>query len=196
MGLFDSRRILVVDDEPSMHADFRRVLGEPVTALADERLDSIEATLFGSKPVSAKVRFDLTAAMQGDAALELARRAMEADSPFAVAFVDMRMPPGWDGLRTTKALWSLDPRLQVVICTAYADYSWDSALEQLDAKDRLLIVKKPFDPVEVWQAAVALSSKWRFAREMEDRITVLEQSLAQCEVALHARAQSPGPQRQ
>jgi two-component system NtrC family sensor kinase len=87
-----------------------------------------------------------------------------------MAFVDMRMPPGWDGVKRIERLWAADPRLQVVICTAYSDTSWEEVLQRLDARDRLLILKKPFDNIEERQLACGLYAKWRMAeREVDER---------------------------
>jgi DNA-binding NtrC family response regulator len=73
------------------------------------------------------------------------------------------MLPSWDGIGTTAQIWKIDPDLQVVICTAYSDYSWDEMLVKIGLSDRLVILKKPFDNVEVLQLANALTEKWRLA---------------------------------
>jgi signal transduction histidine kinase len=91
-----------------------------------------------------------------------------------MAFVDMRMPPGWDGVETIERLWQVDPRLQVVICTAYSDTSWEEVLDRLDARDRLLILKKPFDNIEVRQLASALTAKWEMTQQAALQIDNLE----------------------
>ena len=62
---------------------------------------------------------------------------LEQGRPFALAFIDMRMPPGWDGLETIEHLWTVDPDVQVVICTAYSDYSWSDMLTRLGRSDQL-----------------------------------------------------------
>ena len=95
-------------------------------------------------------------------------------SPYALAFVDMRMPPGWDGVETIQEIWKVDPRLQIVICTAHSDYSWDEVLGKLGVEDRLLILKKPFDNIEVAQLASALTTKWEMTRRAELKVSRLE----------------------
>jgi diguanylate cyclase (GGDEF)-like protein/PAS domain S-box-containing protein len=90
-----------------------------------------------------------------------------------MAFVDMRMPPGWDGVQTITKLWEVDPELQVVICTAYSDYSWEEILERLGVNDHLLLLKKPFDTAEVCQLACALTEKWHLARHAHLKLTQL-----------------------
>lgn len=165
MEQYFNRRVLVVDDEPAVHEDFIKVLSAPAV---DSHLESLEAQLFQREARASEPRgFEIVSARQGQEGVEIVRSAASSDRPFTVAFVDMRMPPGWDGLQTVKALWEVDPRVQVVFCTAYSPYSWPDVLQQLGGEDRLLIVKKPFDPIEVWQAATALSSKWALERRLE-----------------------------
>lgn len=160
-----NRRILLVDDNPSIHEDFRRLLAPPDTAASS--LDAEAEALFGgtkvpfvAEPRSAVLDFVLDSALQGQEALARVQDALAAEKPYALAFVDMRMPPGWDGLTTIAKLWEADARLQVVICTAYSDRSWDEIQRTLTARDRWLVLKKPFDKVEVLQLAQALTEKW------------------------------------
>jgi signal transduction histidine kinase len=118
--------------------------------------------------------FELRSALQGQEALELAVDARASGRPFALAFVDMRMPPGWDGLTTIRHLWEADPELQVVICTAYSDNTWDEICAALPQRDRWLILKKPFDKVEALQLATALTEKWSLSRMAKAQMTTLE----------------------
>jgi signal transduction histidine kinase/response regulator of citrate/malate metabolism/HPt (histidine-containing phosphotransfer) domain-containing protein len=151
-------RILIVDDNHAIHDDFRKIL-EVDKAEAD--FDAEEETMFGcpAKPVG-RSGFALDFASQGVEALNLVTRASGEGAPYAVVFMDVRMPPGWDGIETTARIWEVDPGLQVVICTAYADYSWEKIISRLGNSDRLLILKKPFDAIEVFQLAHALTTKW------------------------------------
>src|SRR5262249_6328919 len=107
-------------------------------------------------------------------ALEMVRQAAQQGRPYAMAFVDVRMPPGWDGIETIRHIWSEFPDLEVVICTAYSDYSWDDMVDQIGQSDRLLILKKPFDNVEVRQMACALTEKWRLERQARLKLDQLE----------------------
>jgi PAS domain S-box-containing protein len=95
-----------------------------------------------------------------------------------MAFVDVRMPPGWDGIETIAKIWDVYPDLQIVICTAYSDYSWDDMIAKVGQSDRLLILKKPFDNVEVLQLANALTEKWRLLQESKVKIEDLEVAVA------------------
>jgi anti-anti-sigma regulatory factor/ActR/RegA family two-component response regulator len=169
------RRILVIDDNEAIHRDFRKILG---VAPDDTRLDEIEAEIFGSiASVPTNRSFDVDVAFQGEEGLELVRSALGSGDPYALAFVDVRMPPGWDGIETLSRIWQADPMLQAVICTAYADYSFAEIHQRLPELGRYLILKKPADPIEVSQMAHALTEKWhQHARivEMNRRLSVEE----------------------
>jgi len=87
----------------------------------------------------------------------------------------VRMPPGWDGIETISRIWEADPDIQVVLCTAYSDYSWDEIAGRLGSTDRLVILKKPFDAVEVLQLASALTEKWALLQRVKSEFQNLEQ---------------------
>jgi two-component system, NtrC family, sensor kinase len=181
MNIAANRRILLVDDLPSIHEDFRKILCPP----ADESdLGADEALLFGEPSSAASVRFEMDSAFQGIEALEKVRTSLLAANPYAMAFLDMRMPPGWDGVETAERLWEADPRLQIVFCTAFSDHSWSDVLNRLDARDRLLILKKPFDTIEAYQFASALTAKWEMTQQAAFKMSSLEEAVAQRTSAL------------
>jgi diguanylate cyclase (GGDEF)-like protein/PAS domain S-box-containing protein len=170
-----NRRVLLVDDLPAIHDDFRKVLA-PAAPPADLAED--EALLFGAPlPASQGLVFEMDSAFQGAEALAKVRAARAAGTPYAMAFIDVRMPPGWDGIETVERLWEEDPELQVVLCTAYSDHSWPAVLARLNVRDRLLILKKPFDPIEVYQFASALTTKWNLSRLAAFEMDRLEQAV-------------------
>jgi diguanylate cyclase len=172
------RRIIVIDDNSQIHDDFRKTL---TGSQAPAALNDLEAAIF-DEPVAkpdVNLAFELEHATQGRDGFRMVEKAIEAGNPFSVAFVDMRMPPGWDGVETVENLWRADPDLQVVICTAYADYSWEEISARLGFTDQLLILKKPFDSMEVRQIAAALSEKWRLARQARLRMDELERMVAE-----------------
>jgi diguanylate cyclase len=166
-------RILVIDDNPAIHQDFDKILrGDPEsdTALADA-----EALLFGESPATpARPTFQIDFASQGREGVELARNAVANGRPYALAFVDMRMPPGWDGLTTIERLWAVDPDIQVVICSAHSDYDWHDFVDRLGVSDKLLVLKKPFEPIEVMQCAGALTRKWQNEQILRNQVETLE----------------------
>ena len=172
-----NRRILIIDDNHAIHEDFVRILRGKDEAQTG--LDDLEAELFGTKPVAAGVTFELVSAYQGEEGVAQVEAALKAGKPFALAFVDMRMPPGIDGVETLSKIWAIDPDLQAVICTAYSDYSWDEVLARLGRNDRLLILKKPFDNIEVRQMAGTLTEKWSLQKEHRERLQNLEFAVAE-----------------
>src|SRR5471032_2230340 len=185
-----NRRILLIDDTPSIHQDFRKILTPPVDANLE--LDEMETALFGDsvKPQAQAQAFELDSAYGGQEGLQLLCQAMQQERPYALAFVDMRMPQGWDGAQTIEELWKVDPQLQVVVCTAYSDYSWEELLFRLQGHDRLLILKKPFDNIEVQQMANTLAAKWDMARRASLQTSHLEHLVEQRTQALTLTSQA------
>ncbi|MDQ8185362.1 response regulator [Pelagicoccus sp. SDUM812002] len=176
------RRIIVIDDTESIHTDFEKVLapaGSSESELALEELDRIMFDEEARHTVSKnQFNFQIGHAYQGEEGLNKILGAKKSGSPYSVAFVDMRMPPGWDGLKTVEAISKADPHVQIVICSAYSDYSWREIIERVGHTDRLLILKKPFDQAEVYQLAVALSEKWHTEKSTRDLLAELEQKVA------------------
>jgi PAS domain S-box-containing protein len=173
-----NRRILIIDDNRAIHDDFRKILSPAAASAA--ALDATEMAVFG-RPTGAvqQTQFEVDSAYQGQEGVLLVKNALEAGRPYAMAFVDVRMPPGWDGVETTLKIWELDPGLQVVLCTAYSDYSWGEMFEKLGHHDGLLILKKPFDTVEAFQLAHALTEKWWLHRQSLRKMEELESMVGQ-----------------
>ncbi len=173
-NLIDNHRILVIDDNQAIHADFRKILTPAKTATDD--LDAAEASLFGDAPTPLTLpEFQIDSAYQGQEGFALIEQSLRDGHPYAMAFVDVRMPPGWDGVETTKKIWEIYPNLQVVICTAYSDYSWDEMLKKFGYSDRLVILKKPFDNIEVLQLAISTTEKWRLHQQAKLQLDEMEQ---------------------
>jgi two-component system sensor histidine kinase/response regulator len=187
-----NNRVLVIDDNPAIHADVRKILCPPVNDAA-AAVDALEAELLGrSTAARPMAHFTVDSAHQGREGLGLVQKAAADNRPYAVAFVDVRMPPGWDGVETTLELWKVAPDLQIVICTAYSDYSWDEMLAKIGGTDRLVILKKPFDTIEVLQLANALTEKWNLlaqarvhAEELEDNVRRRTAELEKANATLH-----------
>jgi len=174
MSEFENRRVLIIDDDTRIHEDFRKILGDTVELT---EYDEIEARLFSDDSSSSSgIVYELDSAYQGEEGFAKVVQAKKEGRPYAMAFVDMRMPPGWDGLETIKHIWQIDSQIQLVICTAYSDYSWNEVLYHLGASDRLIILKKPFDMVEVQQIATALTTKWSLGCENAARLIQAQES--------------------
>jgi diguanylate cyclase (GGDEF)-like protein len=171
-----NRRILIIDDSRDIHDDFRKVLGGGLNSAAS--LAAAELALLGeSLPTNMNPGFEVESAMQGQEGVVRVQQAIDEGRPFAMAFVDMRMPPGWDGLETIERLWAVDPDVQVVICSAHSDYDWSDVVARLKNSDKLLVVKKPFEPIEVLQSANALTRKWQNERIVRRQVETLEREV-------------------
>lgn len=171
-------KILIIDDNPAIHSDFIKILSTKNSAenSDDDELDSFEKQMFGQKekPESSLPKFRIVTASQGQDGVAKIAEALKDNDPYALAFVDIRMPPGWDGIETTKKIWQLDPNIQIVICTAYSDYTWEETIQQLGQRENLLILKKPFDSIAVRQLSCALTKKWQLLQESRDYTKLLE----------------------
>ena len=173
MSATSERRILVIDDDPTVREAYRKVLSG--ARASDRELADTRAALFDDTPAAPTGReFHVEFAEHGRAGVAALRADLARGARFAVAFLDMRMPPGPDGLATAKELWQLDPDLQIVLCTAYSDCPWDAVLAELGHTDRLLVLKKPFDAVEAQQMAESLCAKRRLLEEFRARGRDLE----------------------
>ncbi len=180
-----NNRILVIDDNPAIHEDFRKILS-PVDSLLEGELDADEASIFGDAPSFAReTTFQIDSAFQGQEGLEKVRAAVLSGKPYAVAFVDVRMPPGWDGIETISHVWQEFPDLQIVICTAYSDYSWEEIAKAVGNTDHVLVLKKPFDNIEVMQMAHALSKKWQLTQMAHRQMADLDALVSQRTAELH-----------
>jgi CheY-like chemotaxis protein len=167
----NNHRILVIDDNRAIHDDFRKIL----TRRPDPP-DSDGAPLFGVTTLKFQLPiFEISSAYQGLEGMGLIEKSLREKRPYALAFVDVRMPPGWDGIETVSKIWEKYPDLQVVICTAYSDYSWEELVRKLGYFDQMVILKKPFDNIEVLQLAVAMTAKWRFNQMTKLRVRNLEE---------------------
>jgi signal transduction histidine kinase len=181
-------RILVIDDNPAIHGDFQKILCPDETPSGVAVYD---VALFDEATAPAIVTsFEMDSAYQGEEGCAKVQQALAENRPYSMAFVDGRMPPGWDGLETIVHLWKTYPELQVVICTAYSDYSWEQIIERVGPSDSLVILKKPFDAVEVLQLAHAMTKKWTLSLQARAKTETLEGMVRDRTKALEATNQS------
>ena len=159
------RRILIIDDNADIHHDFRQVL---CSTPKPSDLDALEAELFGEEnPVALpETRFVVDTALQGYEGYQKVLATLQSGQPYALAFVDMRMPPGWDGVETILHILDKDPLLEVVICSAYSDYSWHEVVHRVN-RPGLRLLRKPFNPQDVLELALTLSEKCLRSRRNE-----------------------------
>lgn len=186
-------RVLIVDDNEDIHDDFRMLLQPPIQGKA---LDDLVSEVLGEEgeeaPSVELPDYEFDSAFQGRAAVDAVQGAMAAGKAYALAFVDIRMPPGWNGVETIRNIWKIDPDIQMVICSAYSDFSWEDIVEQLGPSDRLLFLRKPFDPSAVKQMALATTSRWHNELKLREQVRRLEARLAHSEQQLAALEQGAG----
>lgn len=155
-------RVLIVDDNIDIHAVIRDALAD--ADHSHDELAELAADLLGDVrrlSTTSSVSFDIDSADSGPQALELVEQGRNAGCRYAVAFMDVRMPPGWNGIETSEKILAVDPSIQIVICTAYSDFRWDEIIERLGQGAGIHLLRKPFTPSQVRQIAEVLSTKWR-----------------------------------
>lgn len=172
----EERRILIVDDNKSIHDDFRKIL---IQKPENSSIDRLEEVLFQetAKRSSIRYKYILNSAFQGEEAIEMVEKAQQENFPYSLIFMDVRMPPGIDGVETIDQIWKNYPNIEMVICSAYSDYSWDEILERFGSSDKLLFVKKPFNVIVIKQLALSLITKWDIAKENRSYMKELEKEV-------------------
>ena len=164
-------RILAVDDDPGILDLYRKILcPDRNSSESESKLQNLAANLFSDTfPKADSVSFNLTLCHQGDEAVETVRVAIEENRPFAVTFLDVRMPPGPDGVWTAEQIRALDSSTEIVIVTAYSDVDPQKIASRVQPAGKLLYLQKPFHPHEIEQFAAALSAKWNTCRRSGSR---------------------------
>ena len=159
-------RVLIVDDQKDIHDDFAEMLLPRAAAAADELAASF---LSREGPDHHLPDFELLHAMRGEEACELVEREARSGRPIAVAYIDIRMPPGIDGVATVRRIRRIDRAVEIVLMTAYTDASLADIVQDMELLHKLLYIRKPFAREEVQQITLALVEKWNLERELETR---------------------------
>ena len=162
-------RVLVADDEDTVRDAYRQILLEADVGKDLAAFRNLRSRLFGKPgaegvvalPVARHASFDPVFCADAADAVAAVRDALENGRPFAVAFLDMRMPPGQDGVWAAARIRELDPAIEIVICTAYSDADPEQIGVIVPPEEKLSYLQKPFHPHEIRQMAISLGSKWR-----------------------------------
>jgi len=173
----DAYRVLIVDDFPAIHDDFRKILHgiDDPRAILRQFQDDI---LGEDNPMASSSTFRVESAFQGQEGIEHIRQSYKENDPVILAFIDVRMPPGIDGIDTSSKIQKEFPETQIVICTAFNDFPWPKIAKQMYRADNFVILKKPFENIEILQLAQALCAKWKLAKKLRERVAELE---AECQ---------------
>ena len=169
-----NRRILVIDESPDVLQDFLKILCPATRFISGVWLESMHEPFDDSFLHQEKEPFELDCVDNRESGLDLVTHAKAQGSPFAVVFLNVQLANGWDGFETVKRIWNEDSEVQVVLCTAQTDFGWSEVLSRLGRRDQLLILRKPFDPIEVWQLTAFLTMKWHWVQQARLRVQELE----------------------
>jgi len=179
-----NRKILIVDDQPELLKVYVKIFA-PSHDEKNSDLTSLETDLFGDIKESAQtskknkgINFTIVTANQGQKAISLVKNTIAKRDPFAVAFIDVRMPPGIDGVHTASEVRKIDPNLEIVFVTAYSDFSRNKIMELVESGD-FFYLRKPFDVEEIRQFAVALSDKWNLYQKLKKTEALLRRQNAE-----------------
>ncbi len=185
-------RILIVDDEPAMRDSYRRSFAGTQSSTG-EALDAMAIELFGDDALVGDAppgsdanaadapAFALTYCDQGLEAVAAVERGLAEDVPFAVAFIDVRMPPGIDGRETAKRIRALDPEINLVIVTGFSDFSPLEISKVAGPPDKIFYIAKPFEVAEILQTATALAQRWQNDRDLAAARDLLAAQVLQLE---------------
>lgn len=175
-------RILVIDDDPDIRRTFTLVLSGSIAGAGAGAMADLSA-LLGEQDEGASCGsgcvFRVDNAEQGEEGYELIRQARDAGRPYAVVFIDMRMPPGWDGIKTAREIRRICPLTEIVIVTAFSDASLTEIVSKVGFTDRLLYLKKPFESEEICQLADSLVMRWNLEHRLTCFMHILEELLEQ-----------------
>jgi CheY-like chemotaxis protein len=170
-------RILIVDDEPAMHESYRQCFGAKPGGSQEAELSALAAELFGDgdgegarapeQDLEPETQFDCVHHMQGLDAVAAVEDSLASGERFAVAFIDVRMPPGIDGKETAKRIREMDPDINLVIVTGYSDFSPLDISRAAGPADKIFYIAKPFQAEEVVQTATALAHRWQVDLELK-----------------------------
>ncbi len=162
-----NKRILVIDDDHEIWKAYKMVLEPEIAQLGSvkEQMDLLLGN--GEEKTQHAASYEVSYADQGRDGFVQIENSLTEQTPFAVAFIDVRMPPGWDGMKTASRIRQLDKDIEIVIVTAYSDRSCEEIIQQVGSPDKLLFLRKPFDTEELKQLALSLTEKWNIARREE-----------------------------
>lgn len=178
-------RILIVDDQAEIHDDFDEML-------APNLLDPAINAFGGENDDTFLPAFELSHAMSGEQAYDMVKAAADADRPFALAYIDIRMPPGIDGIETIRLIREFERSLEIVIMTAYTDKPLSEIVDAMVLPHKLLYIRKPFAREEIQQTALALVEKWNIERELASKRRQIEVSHQRLEAVLDGTGNAIG----
>ena len=181
---YDATRVMIVDDQPEIHDDFAEMLRPALVQPGTQ--DDLAAAFLEEEEAPVLPEFELLHAHTGEEACSIIREAKEADCPIAVAYIDIRMPPGIDGIETIRRVRKIDGDIEIVIMTAYTDKSLREIVHDMELLHKLLYIRKPFVHEEIQQITLSLVGKWNVERKLAENQRQLGRSHRRLEAVLNA----------
>jgi len=178
----ENPRILIVDDNESAHKDLKKILLEEYSE-KEKELNSTQKVLLDHKEKSNnhtgnfKIHYQIDDAYQGEEAILMVKKAEASGLQYAVIFMDIRMPPGINGIEAIEKIWEVNPFIEFVICTSFSDYTWEEIICQVGTSEHLLFLKKPFNKAEVKQLTISLIFKWNMNEKVRRIIKTMENEI-------------------
>ncbi|SMF36331.1 sensor histidine kinase [Pseudobacteriovorax antillogorgiicola] len=181
-------RIIIIDDTEDIHNNIKILFQ---SQSSQDALDKLSEEIFGAGSAPSRQQSELEIAIdsayQGQEGYEMIKQAVKEGNPYAVAVVDMRMPPGWDGLMTIEKIRDVDQDIEIIISSAYSDYSWQDIADRLGVSNKYLFLSKPFEVAEMKQMIVALTQKWTLDQENRSYIRKLKEANEEVQAAIRAK---------
>jgi len=166
--------ILVIDDEEMVRNNIEEILSPRKSSYEDDLMSEAASILFDTVPqpllapkTSSIPQFTVQKAANGMEGLEKVKKALENGTPYAVIFLDMRMP-GWDGLETAMKIREYDSKAEIIFITAYSDRSIDEIVER--AGQNVGYHCKPYASEEIIQLATKAVTDYSRLRNLEKLI--------------------------
>lgn len=158
-------KILVVDDDERQRLAYRNLFSQGHHAILSELESFFQQDTSETLGDKLEESFLVVEASQGQEAIELVQEAYENDTPISVAFIDMRMPPGMNGLEAAEKIRAIDPRVYIVFVTAYSDVDLAQITHRI--YENVLFIRKPFQSEEIEQIARNFTISWEKDRSLE-----------------------------
>ena len=175
--------VLVVDDQHEIHDDFKEMLSP---SFAQPSTEDLAAAFMHEEDEVWLPEFELLHASNGEEALSIIQAGKESGRPIAVAYIDIRMPPGIDGIETIRRIRKIDRDIEIVIMTAYTDKALPEILHDMELLHKLLYIRKPFAHEEIQQITLSLVEKWNIERELAEKRRQLTNGHRRLEAVLNA----------
>lgn len=184
-----NRRVLIVDDQEEIHSDFEEML---TRGLAKATTDALAAAFVPENDNTFLPEFRLFHAMSGEEACAVVEMAKDSGCPFAAAYIDIRMPPGIDGIETIQQIRKIEQDLEIVIMTAYTDKPLPEIVHDMALLHKLLYIRKPFAREEIQQITLSLVEKWNVEQQLAGKQRQLAISHQRLEAVLDATGDAIG----